>query len=388
MNKTPNSLRYAIGIFGATNVGKSTLLNALVSQNISITSPIKGTTTDSVKKAYEINDVGAVLFIDTAGIDDESELGKERVKKAFGEISSVDLAIVVLKNKELSKCEISLIEKLKLSGIQTLFVINKFDENSVNLGLKDAISLNLLKDSPDEIFAKIKKIAAKSARNHGLFDGILDKNELVLLITPLDKLAPKGRMILPQVQALRDILDKHSNAFFTQNTNISEVLANFSIKPNLAVADSQFIKEVVKNSPQELKITTFSILMARLKGDLKGFIEGANALDKLKKDDKILIAEACSHRYIEGDIARTKIPKMLEAYLGFKPNLSYVCGNEFKSINEFSLIIHCGGCMLNRNSLLNRQNLALNFGVPITNYGVLISKTQGVLDRVIEIFDL
>lgn len=386
MDKTPNSLRFTIGIFGAVNVGKSTLLNALVNENVAITSPISGTTTDSVKKAYEISGVGAVLFIDTAGIDDKSELGKKRMEKTLLQINNVDLAIIVLKNQALSSAEIALIDKFKQSGIKTLFVVNKFDENNINLGLKDAIYLNLLKDKIDEIYTQIQKIAQKNSSNLELFNGILKQNSLVFLITPLDKSAPKGRMILPQNQALREILDTHSNAFVSQNTNISQILENFSKKPDLIVADSQYIKEVVQSSPKNLKITTFSILMARLKGDLKAFVDGVNALDNIKKDDKILIAEACSHRYIEGDIARTKIPKLLEKYLGFKPNLSYVCGNEFGKINEFSLIIHCGGCMLK--NVQNRQNLAKNYGVAMTNYGVLISKIQGVLDRVIEIFEI
>lgn len=386
VNKTPNSMRFTIGIFGCTNVGKSTLLNKLVKEDISITSPIEGTTTDSVKKAYEIDDVGAVLFIDTAGIDDDSDLGKERVKKAFLEINSIDLAIIVLKNRALNKYEIALIDKFKKECIQTLFVVNKFDDGIANLELKNTIVLNLLKDNTDEIFTQIKKIAYK--KNKELFDGILGKNEFVVLITPLDKAAPKGRMILPQVQALRDILDKGSNAYVSQNTNINELLLNFSKKPNLIVTDSQYIKEVVKNSPIDIKITTFSILMARLKGDLKQFVDGANALDKLKKSDKILIAEACSHRYVEGDIARVKIPKLLEKYLGFKPNLTYICGKEFNNIDSFSLIIHCGGCMLNDKTMFNRQKIAKDNNVAITNYGILISKIQGVLKRSIEIFDL
>ncbi|NLK67076.1 MAG: [FeFe] hydrogenase H-cluster maturation GTPase HydF [Campylobacteraceae bacterium] len=387
MNKTPNSLRFTIGIFGSTNAGKSTLLNALVGESVSITSSVKGTTTDSVKKAYELEGVGAVLFIDTAGLDDESELGKERVKKAVTEIDRVDLAIVVLKNEALNEQETTLVKKLKEKQIETLFVINKFDESLVNLSLENSVSLNLLKDSVDEIYTHIKKIFDKKSEKREIFDGVLGENELVVLITPIDEAAPKGRMILPQTQALRDILDKKSHAFVSQNTNIDELLANFSKKPNLIVADSQYIQEVVKTSPKELKITTFSILMARLKGDLKGLVDGANMLDRLKENDKILIAEACSHRYVEGDIARTKIPKLLEKYLGFKPNLTYTCGKEFGDIDEFSLIIHCGGCMLNRKTMLNRQQTAKNKNIAITNYGVLISKTQGVLDRVIEIFD-
>lgn len=191
-------------------------------------------------------------------------------------------------------------------------------------------------------------------------------------------------MILPQVQSIRDILDLNSNIFISQSYDVTELLKKLTVKPSLVVVDSKCILEVIKNTPNDIKITTFSILMARLKGDLKMFVDGANKLDEIRPDDKILIVEACSHQYIEGDIARTKIPKLLEKYLGFKPNLDY--SHKFTNVNEYALVVHCGGCMINQKAMVNRQNIANNNSVAMTNYGILISKIQGVLERVIEVF--
>lgn len=392
MDKTPNSMRMHIGIFGCVNAGKSTLFNALVGQDVSIVSNLKGTTTDSVKKAFEIDKVGAVLFIDTAGIDDESSLGKQRVSKTMSEIDRINLAIMVLKNRNINKYELDLIDRFIDLKIPILFVINKTKDeeildslpDSLNKFSKNVVILDLLKDDVDEIYSQIYDISSLNFKEKKLFDGILSKDELAILITPIDRLAPKGRMILPQVQSLREILDLNCDIFVSQSCDINALLKKLTVKPSLVVADSKCILEVIKNSPKDLKITTFSILMARLKGDLEKFIDGANKLDNLKPNDKILIVEACSHQYIEGDIAKTKIPKLLEAYLGFKPNLSYA--HKFSDLDEFDFIIHCGGCMINEKTMLNRQNIASSSQIPMTNFGILISKLQGVLDRVVEIF--
>ncbi|OCR92067.1 [FeFe] hydrogenase H-cluster maturation GTPase HydF [Campylobacter fetus] len=393
MQKTPNSSRLHIGIFGRTNVGKSTLLNLLTDQEVSIVSNIAGTTTNSVKKAVELHDIGAVLFTDTAGVDDASQIKDEIIDKVKGEIKKTDLAIMLFKEQILSKFDEMLIEHFLQMQTPILFIINKFDNDKFDINFQNILKkispfvlcLNLKKDSIDEILISLEQIYKQNAKEKELFEQILEPNSLVVLVTPIDKEAPKDRLILPQVQALRNILDKNSNALVTQKIDES-LFKSLAKTPDLIVADSSCILESIKNCPESVKITTFSILMARLKGDLRILVNGANALDALKLGDKILIAEACSHRYIEGDIARTKIPKLLEKYLGFKPTISYVCGNDFGDISEFSLILHCGACMINRKFMIYRQNEALKNSVPITNYGVAISKMQGVLDKVLEIF--
>ncbi|WP_169976356.1 MULTISPECIES: [FeFe] hydrogenase H-cluster maturation GTPase HydF [unclassified Campylobacter] len=390
---TPKSMRTAIGIFGRRNVGKSSIMNMLSNQSASIVSDVAGTTTDTVQKSIEIHGLGAATLFDTAGVDDVGELGKQRVLKTNETIENIDIALLVVENNEFGKFESELIAKFKSLNKPFLVLVNKCDlkeskDKFLNLikpfkfvktSAKTSLNLELIYENLAEISKQISK------DTDDLFSGILNPNDIVLLITPIDDEAPKGRLILPQVQAIRQILDGKAYVCVSSSADVSKTAQMF--KPNLIVCDSQCVLEVVKTAPKEAKITTFSILMSRLKGDLSEFIKGSERAKSLKDNDKILIAEACTHNAKDGDIARVKIPKMLSKFSGKKLEFSYTNGKDYPAnLDEFALIIHCGGCMINKTMMKNRMQKAYRAIVPITNYGIIISLCQGVLDRVTEIF--
>ncbi|QKF91375.1 [FeFe] hydrogenase H-cluster maturation GTPase HydF [Campylobacter sp. CCUG 57310] len=390
---TPKSMRTAIGIFGRRNVGKSSIMNMLSNQSASIVSDVAGTTTDTVQKSIEIHGLGAATLFDTAGVDDVGELGKQRVLKTNETIENIDIALLVVENNEFGKFESELIAKFKSLSKPFLVLVNKCDlkgskDEFLNLikpfkfvktSAKTSLNLELIYENLAEISKQISK------DTDDLFSGILNPDDIVLLITPIDDEAPKGRLILPQVQAIRQILDGKAYVCVSSGADVSKTAQIF--KPNLIVCDSQCVLEVVKTAPKEAKITTFSILMSRLKGDLSEFIKGSERAKSLKDNDKILIAEACTHNAKDGDIARVKIPKMLSKFSGKKLEFSYTNGKDYPAnLDEFALIIHCGGCMINKTMMKNRMQKASHAIVPITNYGIIISLCQGVLDRVTEIF--
>jgi len=386
-------MRIAIGIFGRRNVGKSSVMNMLSNQSASIVSDVAGTTTDTVQKSIEIHGLGAATLFDTAGVDDAGELGQKRILKTNETIENIDIAVLVVENNEFSKFESELIDKFKSLNKPFLLLINKCDLKEtkgeflnlikpfkfIKTSAKTKLNLELIYEGLAEISKQISK------DSDDLFSGILNLGDIVLLITPIDDEAPKGRLILPQVQAIRQILDGKAYVCVSSDADVSKTAQMF--KPNLIVCDSQCVLRVVKTAPKDAKITTFSILMSRLKGDLNEFIKGCNRAASLKDNDKILIAEACTHNAKDGDIARVKIPKMLSKFSGKKLEFSYTNGRDYPAnLDEFALIVHCGGCMINKTMMKNRMQKASQAVVSITNYGIVISLCQGVLDRVTEIF--
>lgn len=390
---TPKSMRIAVGIFGRRNVGKSSIMNMLSNQSASIVSDVAGTTTDTVQKSIEIHGLGAATLFDTAGVDDAGELGQKRILKTNETIENIDIAVLVVENNEFSKFESELIDKFKSLNKPFLLLVNKCDLKEtkgeflnlikpfkfIKTSAKTKLGLELIYEGLAEISKQISK------DSDDLFSGILNPGDIVLLITPIDDEAPKGRLILPQVQAIRQILDSKAYVCVSSDADVSKTAQMF--KPNLIVCDSQCVLQVVKTAPKDAKITTFSILMSRLKGDLNEFIRGCKRAASLKDNDKILIAEACTHNAKDGDIARVKIPKMLSKFSGKKLEFSYTNGRDYPAnLDEFALIVHCGGCMINKTMMKNRMQKASQAVVPITNYGIIISLCQGVLDRVTEIF--
>lgn len=390
---TPKSMRIAVGIFGRRNVGKSSIMNMLSNQSASIVSDVAGTTTDTVQKSIEIHGLGAATLFDTAGVDDAGELGQKRILKTNETIENIDIAVLVVENNEFAKFESELIDKFKSLNKPFLLLVNKCDLKEtkseflnlikpfkfIKTSAKTKLGLELIYEGLAEISKQISK------DSDDLFSGILNPGDVVLLITPIDDEAPKGRLILPQVQAIRQILDGKAYVCVSSDADVSKTAQMF--KPNLIVCDSQCVSQVVKTAPKDAKITTFSILMSRLKGDLNEFIKGSKRAASLKDNDKILIAEACTHNAKDGDIARVKIPKMLSKFSGKKLEFSYTNGRDYPAnLDEFALIVHCGGCMINKTMMKNRMQKASQAVVPITNYGIVISLCQGVLDRVTEIF--
>lgn len=390
---TPKSMRIAVGIFGRRNVGKSSIMNMLSNQSASIVSNVAGTTTDTVQKSIEIHGLGAATLFDTAGVDDAGELGQKRILKTNETIENIDIAVLVVENNEFAKFESELIDKFKSLNKPFLLLVNKCDLKEtkgeflnlikpfkfIKTSAKTKLNLELIYEGLAEISKQISK------DSDDLFSGILNPGDVVLLITPIDDEAPKGRLILPQVQAIRQILDGKAYVCVSSDADVSKTAQMF--KPNLIVCDSQCVLRVVKTAPKDAKITTFSILMSRLKGDLNEFIKGSKRAASLKDNDKILIAEACTHNAKDGDIARVKIPKMLSKFSGKKLEFSYTNGRDYPAnLDEFALIVHCGGCMINKTMMKNRMQKASQAVVPITNYGIVISLCQGVLDRVTEIF--
>jgi len=386
-------MRIAVGIFGRRNVGKSSIMNMLSNQSASLVSDVAGTTTDTVQKSIEIHGLGAATLFDAAGVDDAGELGQKRILKTNETIENIDIAVLVVENNEFGKFESELIDKFKSLNKPFLLLVNKCDLKEtkgeflnlikpfkfIKTSAKTKLGLELIYEGLAEISKQISK------DNDDLFSGILNPGDIVLLITPIDDEAPKGRLILPQVQAIRQILDGKAYVCVSSDADVSKTAQMF--KPNLIVCDSQCVLQVVKTAPKDAKITTFSILMSRLKGDLNEFIKGSNRAASLKDNDKILIAEACTHNAKDGDIARVKIPKMLSKFSGKKLEFSYTNGRDYPAnLDEFALIVHCGSCMINKTMMKNRMQKASQAIVPITNYGIIISLCQGVLDRVTEIF--
>lgn len=398
MMKTPKSLRLHIGIFGKTNVGKSSFLNTIANQNVSIVSDIAGTTTDVVEKSMELFPIGPVTFLDTAGINDTTELKEQRTEKTLSIMPRCDVVVLVIDYNGLSQDEHDLIDKFNSFNIPLLVVINKYDINQISSekyneileftnhiietssindkNLTDKFVENLVKVLPEEFITPPSILGDK-----------VNKGDNVILVTPIDKEAPKGRLILPEVQTIRDLLDNDCIVTVVQENNLENAINNIKVKPKLVVTDSQAFKTVDKIVPEEIDITSFSILFARLKGDLKTFLKGCEAIGTLKPNDKVLILESCTHHSIDDDIARVKIPKLLQNKLGFELNFDYKTGHDFPSISGYKLIIHCGACMTNRKEVLSRILIANKRNIPITNYGITISYCLGILDRATKIFE-
>ena len=391
MNDTPNSNRTHIAIFGRRNAGKSSIINALSNQNVAIVSDNAGTTTDPVKKAIEINKIGACVIVDTAGFDDDGELGLLRIEKTKKIIESTDIALLVFDcDSENNDYLLELKWKNELSefGIPIIAVINKIDLNKnykiVEQNIKeifdiDCVSISANKKINIDILIETIKNNLSREDEISIVGHIVGENDIVLLVMPQDIQAPKGRLILPQVQTIRDILDNKAIVIGATFDKFETALKSLNKPPKVIITDSQVFKEVERLKPKESALTSFSVLFARYKGDEKIYKKGADFIDNLNKKSKILIAESCSHIPLEGDIGRVKIPNMLKNKFGFAFDIDYTAGADFPSdLSKYDLIIHCGGCMGTRRQILNRIRLCEKQNKPITNYGMAIAKINGV----------
>lgn len=391
MIETPKANRLHIGIFGKRNSGKSSLINAITGQDIAVVSGVAGTTTDPVYKAMELLPVGPVVIIDTAGLDDEGAVGSLRVKKTREVIDKTDLALLVfdLRDNDIS-LEREWYRQLKERNIPVIGVINKIDTGTgdteylegefnipfVQVSAKERTNIGRLKEA-------IQNYAPADFERNTIVGDILNPGDTVVLVAPQDIQAPKGRLILPQVQVIRDILDHSGMALTVKDTQLQDILSALNKAPDLVITDSQVFKKVHSIIPESVPLTSFSILMARYKGDLGILIEGAKAIDRLKSGDKVLIAEACTHHPLEGDIGREKLPNWLRKRTGADLDITVKAGSDFlEDLTEYSLIIHCGACMFNRKQMMTRIIRARTQNVPITNYGVAIAYMNGILDRV------
>ena len=389
--KTLKSMRLQIGVFGKTNVGKSSLLNRITNQEISIVSEIAGTTTDVVEKSMELLPVGPVTFLDTAGLDDKTQLAMQRIEKTMKIINRIDVAIIVCDFNGVDDYEKELIEKFDELKIPYLIVVNKSDVKKITLEGFENVLYTSVKNDENIVFefkeALVKLLPEDFVNSPKIAGDLIPPKSTVILVIPIDKEAPKGRIILPQVQTLRDLLDSDCLTYIVKESELKEALENLKTPPALVITDSQAFKQVSSIVPENIPLTSFSILVARLKGDLDEFVKGAKAIENLKDGDLVLILESCTHHAIEDDIGRVKIPNLLRKKTGKNLVIHNYAGHDFPDIKDYKLIIHCGACMTNRREVLSRILLSDKAGVPITNYGIVISYCLGILSRAVKIFD-
>jgi len=389
---TPSGNRLHIGIFGKRNSGKSSLLNAITGQEIALVSEVKGTTTDPVSKAMEIHPIGPCLLIDTAGFDDTGDLGNMRIEKTKAVLDKTDVAVVVFSDMQM-ELETQWIAMLRQRKIPILAVVNQVDRieqaQEIKRQIEQRFSLTPLlvsakeKTGISQMKHEILRLMPPDFEAQSLTGSLVQPEDVVLLVMPQDKQAPKGRLILPQVQTIRDLLDNHCVVMCVTTEQLSTALQALAKPPKLIITDSQAFAQVYPLKPAETLLTSFSILLAAYKGDLSAFVKGANALDSLTDDSHVLIAEACTHAPLQEDIGRVKIPNMLRKKYGEHLQVTVVSGSQFpKDLSEYQLIIHCGACMFNRKHVLTRVEQAEQQGVPITNYGVVLAKLTGILDRI------
>lgn len=401
MDTTPKANRLHVAIFGRTNVGKSSLLNYILGQDLAITSPEPGTTTDVVEKAAELLPLGPVLFLDTAGLDDTSSLAQLRVQKTEGVFHRADVILLVTEAEKWSSYEETVLQKALQKKIPVIAVVNKIDLDAPSSPFVEKLK-NLTgwvvplstKNQPERNIAidLLKRYLIEAAPDDfmatpSLVGDLLPPGGLALLVIPIDMEAPKGRLILPEVQTIRDALDSDAAALIVKEHQLAAILQTLKRLPDLAVCDSQAILQVAAEVPQAVPCTTFSILFARQKGNLAAAAEGAAVIKTLRPGDRVLIAEACSHHPLQDDIGRTKIPRWLREYVGGDLTIDVSAGRDYpQDLENYRLVIHCGGCMLNRREMLSRIQRAKEANVPITNYGMAISLTQGLIRRVLTPF--
>ncbi len=388
-----------IGIYGRRNVGKSSLINNISGQEIAIVADFKGTTTDPVKRSFEITGFGPVILIDTAGIDDEGEVGKLRVQKSLKTLKEIDLAILVISENSFDVEEENLIEQFKKEGIPFFIIHNKSDLVKLNKELQKkiqekfncpVIDYSVESNGNTEILLKaIKDLLPESSwKITSLLGDLVSYGDIVLLITPIDIEAPQGRLILPQVQTIRDILDNDCVAIVLKEREVDTFLKKTGIKPKLAITDSQIFLKAAASIPRDIPLTGFSVLLARYKGDFDNYLLGTPKINELKDGDQVLILESCSHHVSCDDIGRVKIPRWLSNYTGKSLEYTVVAGlDEIPGkITDYALVVQCGGCVLTRKQVISRLKPAVDAGVPVTNYGMLIAFVQGIYDRAIEPF--
>ncbi len=397
MRPTPKSFRLHIGLFGRRNAGKSSLLNAMTRQNVSIVSDVAGTTTDPVEKPMELLPIGPVLFIDTAGIDDVGALGALRAERTRQVFDRTDVGIIVADAGQWGEFEERIAQELREREVPAIAVFNKADvgqpASEATGALEEAGILWLETVAPegqgvlDLREALIQAAPEEFINQPPIVSDLVPPGELVVLVVPIDKEAPKGRLILPQVQTIRDLLDGDSYAMVVKDRELRDALGRLNRPPALVVTDSQAFLEVAGETPPDVKLTSFSILFARQKGDLAQFVHGAMAIEDLRPGDRVLVAEACSHHPIADDIGRVKIPRWLRGYVGGELHFTTVQGHDFPDdLAEYGLVVHCGACMWNRREVLTRMLRCRRAGVPIANYGMTIAYTLGIFDRALEPF--
>ena len=399
MKDTPRGLRLHIALFGRRNAGKSSLVNALCGQAVSVVSEVPGTTTDPVEKAMELAPLGPVLFVDTAGLDDLGDLGALRVERTRKLLDRVDLAVVVARADTWGEVEDELVAVLAKKGVALVVALNHADEVDVAVAASRAHALEargLEVVTTDALhghgLGDLRGALARRAPKAGLdapplLSDLVPPGELVVLVTPIDPEAPKGRLILPQVQAIRDLLDGDQMALVVKERELRAALDRLRRPPALVVTDSQVFLKVAADTPSEIPLTSFSILMARAKGDLAAFVRGGRAIDSLRPGARVLLAEACTHHPTAEDIGRVKIPRWLEQYVGGKLSFSSVQGHDFpEDLSTYDLVVHCGACTLGRREVLGRVEACRAAGVPVTNYGVAIATTLGILERALSPF--
>lgn len=389
---TPKGLRIHIAVLGRVNAGKSSFLNLVTGQQTSITSEVAGTTTDVVEKTQELLPIGPVVWLDTAGLGDESLLGEKRIEKTKKALDKADVVLLICEGNHIGEEENEIIKEAQKRNLPLIKIFNKSDilptgsdgiaVNSKDLSSRDKV-LTLLKN-------ELLKVLPNDVINMpSLLSGLVSAHQTVIMIVPIDYEAPKGRLILPQVQAIRDCLDADASIIVVKENEYQHMLNNLKQKPDLVICDSQVVDQMVAQTPSDIKCTTFSILFARFKGDLKKLVQGAEVINSLQDKDKVLIAESCTHHAIEDDIGKVKIPNWLRKKTGANLQIDHVSGCDFPpNLSEYKLVIQCGGCMNNRKEVLSRINKCEEAQVAVTNYGVCISALKGVLNRVLEPFDL
>ena len=388
-----------IGIFGKRNAGKSSVINALTGQNLAIVSDVLGTTTDPVQKAMELLPLGPVVMIDTPGLDDEGELGALRIKKAYQMLNKSDIALLVIDGcVGFTDEDLRILKRIKDKKIPYMIVMNKSDiagDKSVYAGDYDIDDSHIMRVSAaegtniNELNDRIAELAPSDEPEQRLVADLLKPGDIVVLVVPIDKAAPKGRLILPQQQTIRDILEADAAAVVVKENEYKEIFSSLGKKPRLVITDSQVFKRVSEETPADIPYTSFSVLFARYKGELDSLVEGAHKLDRLKDGDTVLISEGCTHHRSCEDIGSVKLPKWIGEYSGKKLNFAFSSGTEFPAeLEQYDLIVHCGGCMLNEKEMKYRIKCASDAGIPMTNYGTAIAHMNGILDKSLEVFRL
>jgi [FeFe] hydrogenase H-cluster maturation GTPase HydF len=402
LNEAPRGVRVHLALFGKRNAGKSSVINAITGQETAIVSEVKGTTTDPVFKSMEILPIGPCVIIDTAGIDDVGELGELRKKKTLEVLDIADVALLIVDiNEGINDDDRFIIDKFKEKKKPIIVVLNKLDTLETDDHERIATSLQKALSTPVVAVSALKRQGIKELKNaiisvipededkFRIVGDLINPGDFVVLVTPIDKAAPKGRLILPQQQTIRDILESDAIAIVTKEYELRETLNNLAKKPKLVITDSQVFLKVAADTPKDILMTSFSILFARQKGDLPEFIKGAKAIDMLKDGDKVLIAEGCTHHRQSDDIGSVKIPRWIRQRTGKQIEFEFSAGATFTDdIKKYALIVHCGACMMNRTGMLSRVESAKDHSVPIVNYGILIAYVQGLLPRALEPFPL
>lgn len=397
LNSTPSSDRVHIGFFGKRNAGKSSVINAVTGQNLSIVSEVKGTTTDPVYKAMELLPLGPVMMIDTPGLDDEGALGNLRMQKSNQVLNKTDIAVLVVDaTSGLTDEDRTIIQRFRQKSIPFLVVYNKLDlvgPDSPSMNTEDVPADHVLWISSEtgENIHELKELLAKQVpaglSKYPIVADLLKPADFVVLVVPIDSAAPKGRLILPQQQTIRDVLEAGAAAIVVKETELKETLKDIGKKPRLVITDSQAFDKVSAETPEDIPLTSFSILFARHKGDLELAVRGAAAIEKLQDEDTVLISEGCTHHRQCDDIGTKKLPRWMEQYTGKKLNFKFTSGTEFpEDFTQYKMVVHCGGCMLNEREMKYRLQCAEDQGIPITNYGILIAYMQGILKRCIAPF--